>query len=140
MRAKSFRYATLATVMAICLALMAFSLAQKTAISEKEARVIAKEACVYGFPIADNYRIICVYVDYIDSEFKALWSQISNKPHIATPDDNNNLTFYIQKKSPGKDKKSNWLNRPFQLTLRFYWLKGEVFDGRWNSPAIKRLE
>jgi hypothetical protein len=53
-----------------------------------EARAIAKEAYIYGFPIVDNYRIQYGYfVDRQNSEFKAPWNQICNIPRVYTPAD-----------------------------------------------------
>jgi hypothetical protein len=57
-------------------------------VSPTEARAIAKEAYIYGFPIVDGYRIQYAYfVDRIDPEFKAPWNQIRNVPRVFTPDD-----------------------------------------------------
>jgi hypothetical protein len=53
-----------------------------------EARAIAKEAYIYGFPLVDNYRIQYGYfVDRNNPEFKAPWNQIKNTPRVYTPDD-----------------------------------------------------
>jgi hypothetical protein len=53
-----------------------------------EARAIAKEAYIYGFPMVDNYRIQYGYfVDRQNSEFKAPWNQICNIPRVYTPAD-----------------------------------------------------
>jgi len=57
-------------------------------ISPAEARGIAKEAYVYGFPIVDNYRIQYGYfVDRQNPEFKAPWNQLRNIPRVYTPAD-----------------------------------------------------
>jgi hypothetical protein len=54
------------------------------------------------------------------------------------------LDIYIQRKSPGAAREGNWLpapdSGPFSVTLRLYWPKGDVLDGMWHPPAIKRLE
>lgn len=53
-----------------------------------EARAIAKEAYIYGFPMVDSYRIQHAYfVDHQNPEFKAPWNQIRNMPRVFTPDD-----------------------------------------------------
>ncbi len=58
------------------------------AISAGEARAIAKEAYVYGFPLVDNYRILHSYfVDAGNPEYKAPWNQIHNTARVYTPDD-----------------------------------------------------
>jgi hypothetical protein len=60
----------------------------QTAIKPVEARAIAKEAYIYGFPMVDNYRIQHAYfVDRRNPEFKAPWNQIRNIPRVFTPDD-----------------------------------------------------
>jgi hypothetical protein len=55
------------------------------------------------------------------------------------------LTLYIQNKSPGKDKESNWLPAPndtIYLVMRLYWPKTEApsilppGEGTWQPPAI----
>jgi hypothetical protein len=53
-----------------------------------EARAIAKEAYIYGFPMVDGYRIQYAYfVDRNNPEFKAPWNQIRNLARVFTPDD-----------------------------------------------------
>ena len=53
-----------------------------------EARAIAKEAYIYGFPLVDNYRIQYAYfVDTKNPEYKAPWNQIANIPRVYTPAD-----------------------------------------------------
>lgn len=58
------------------------------AISVREARAIAKEATIYGFPLVDNYRIQYSYfVDRDNPEYKAPWNTINNVARVFTPDD-----------------------------------------------------
>jgi len=60
----------------------------QTGVSPAEARTIAKEAYVYGFPIVDNYRIQHAYwVDRTNPEYKGLWNQIWNSARLFTPAD-----------------------------------------------------
>jgi hypothetical protein len=56
------------------------------------------------------------------------------------------LTLYVQNKSPGKDKESNWLpapNGPIYMVMRLYWPKTEppsilpAGEGTWQPPAIE---
>ena len=57
-------------------------------VTPDEARAIAKEAYIYGFPMVDSYRIQYGYfVDRQNSEFKAPWNQIRNIPRVYTPAD-----------------------------------------------------
>lgn len=51
--------------------------------------------------------------------------------------------IYVQFKSPGKDKESNWLPAPegdFNILLRLYWPKEEVTNGTWRIPAIQLVK
>ncbi len=58
------------------------------AVSADEARTIAKEATIYGFPMVDSYRIQYSYfVDRGGPEFKAPWDTIFNNARVYTPDD-----------------------------------------------------
>jgi hypothetical protein len=57
-------------------------------VTAAEARAIAKEAYVYGFPIVDIYRILYAYfVSRGSPEFKAPWNQLVNAPRVYTPED-----------------------------------------------------
>jgi hypothetical protein len=57
-------------------------------ISADEARAIAKEAYVYGFPLVDNYRIQHSYfVDRGGGEYRAPWNQIYSNARVYTPAD-----------------------------------------------------
>ena len=61
---------------------------QSTSVTPAEARSIAKEAYIYGFPMVDSYRIEYAYfVDHNNPEFKAPWNQIRNIPRVYTPED-----------------------------------------------------
>ncbi len=62
--------------------------AQTADVTADEARAIAKEAYVYGFPMVDNYRIQHAYfVDTKNPEYKGPWNQIVNIPRVYTPAD-----------------------------------------------------
>ncbi|CAM5222098.1 Cell envelope protein OS=Bosea thiooxidans OX=53254 GN=ARD30_02475 PE=4 SV=1 [Bosea thiooxidans] len=53
-----------------------------------DARAIAREATIYGFPMIDNYRIQHSYfVDRGSPEFKAPWNTLVNNARVYTPDD-----------------------------------------------------
>jgi hypothetical protein len=85
-------------------------------ITPAEARAIAKEAYIYGFPLVDNYRIQHDYfVDTKGPEFKAPWGQIKNTPRVYTPADT-----AIQ--TPNSDTPYSWLGldlrtEPYVLTV-----------------------
>jgi hypothetical protein len=59
------------------------------------------------------------------------------------PNPDGSLTLYIQHDSPGAGKEANWLPAPtseFEMTIRTYWPKAEVNEGRWTPPpAIKAV-
>ena len=53
-----------------------------------DARAIAKDAYVYGFPMVDSYRIQHAYlVDKDNPEYKGAWNQVHNTARVFTPDD-----------------------------------------------------
>jgi len=57
-------------------------------ITPADARAIAKEAYIYGYPMVDSYRILHAYfVNRESPEFKAPWNQLTNTPRVYTPDD-----------------------------------------------------
>ena len=81
-----------------------------------DARAIAKEAYIYGFPMVDNYRVEHAYfVDRQSPEFKAPWNQITNIPRVFTPAD-------TAVQTPNSDTPYSWLGvdlraEPIVLTL-----------------------
>ena len=75
----------------------------QTGTTPAEARAIAREAYVYGFPLVDSYRIQYDYfVDSKGPEFKAPWNHIANTPRVYTPADT-----AIQ--TPNADTPYSWL-------------------------------
>jgi hypothetical protein len=73
-----------------------------------------------------------------------------NSPMLPTMKTNadGSLTLYIQNKSPGADKESNWLpapNGPIYLVMRLYWPKTAppsilpAGEGTWQPPGVKRV-
>jgi hypothetical protein len=58
------------------------------AITDQEARAIAKEAYIYGEPMVDTYRIMHAYcVDTTNSEYKAPLNTLKNIARVYTPAD-----------------------------------------------------
>jgi len=58
------------------------------AVTPDQARAIAKEAYIYGFPIVDNYRVQYAYfVNNEDPEYKGSWNEIHNTARVYTPED-----------------------------------------------------
>jgi hypothetical protein len=69
-------------------AMLVLTTAHAADITPAEARAIAKEAYVYGFPIVDNYRIQHAYwIDKATPEYKGPWNQIWNSARVYTPAD-----------------------------------------------------
>jgi hypothetical protein len=57
-------------------------------LSADDARTIAKEAYIYGFPMVDNYRIQYAYFeDWTDPEYKIPWNLLYNNARVYTPSD-----------------------------------------------------
>src|SRR6186997_1626624 len=88
----------------------------QTNVSAADARAIAKEAYIYGFPMVDSYRIQHAYfVDTKNPEYKAPWNRLVNTPRVYTPADT-----AIQ--TPNSDTPYSWLGadlraEPLVLTV-----------------------
>ena len=100
---------------------LAFGLAFNTTIdaadvTPAEARAIAKEAYIYGYPLVDNYRVEYDYfVNRGNPEFKAPWNHIASIPRVFTPAD-------TAVQTPNSDTPYSWLGldlrtEPIVLTL-----------------------
>ena len=77
-------------IVAFALGVLAMISAPATAeeLAPAEARAIAKEATIYGFPLVDNYRVQYSYfVDRGGDQFKAPWNTLSNVARVFTPAD-----------------------------------------------------
>lgn len=62
--------------------------AHAAGLSPGEARAIAKEAYIYGFPMVDHYRIQHSYfVDRHGTEYKGPWNEVHNTARVYTPAD-----------------------------------------------------
>jgi hypothetical protein len=80
---------TLATLAIALAGLLAGPLAAPAAdLKPEEAREIARDAYVYGFPVVDNYRILYAYaIDSANPEYKAPWNTLQNTARVYTPED-----------------------------------------------------
>ncbi|MBY5540687.1 DUF1254 domain-containing protein [Rhizobium leguminosarum] len=79
------------------------AIARAAEVTPADARAIAKEAYIYGFPMVDSYRIQHAYfVDTKNPEYKGPWNQIINTPRVYTPADT-----AIQ--TPNSDTPYSWL-------------------------------
>ncbi len=99
-----------------CALTLSFSARATDDLSPAEARAIAKEAYIYGFPMVDSYRIQYDYfTDAKNPEFKAPWNHIANIPRVTTPADTTAQT-------PNADTPYSWLGldlraEPIVLTM-----------------------
>jgi hypothetical protein len=115
------------------------------AVTPEQARAIAKEAYIYGFPMVDNYRVQYAYYELPQSLLVAnpLQRYLINSPMLTSlvPDPVGGYTFDIKNSSPGIERESNWLpapTGPFMLVLRLYWPKPDALDGGWTAPQPVR--
>lgn len=73
----------------ICLSFLACARKEKGPVfTAQEAREIARDAYVYGFPMVDNYRIMYAYnVDASNPEYKGGFNEIHSVARVYTPAD-----------------------------------------------------
>ncbi len=82
----------------------------------KNARALAKEAYIYGYPMVDSYRVQYDYFqDRGNPQFKAPWNQLCNIPRVYTAADTAVVT-------PNSDTPYSWLgldlrSEPLVLTV-----------------------
>jgi hypothetical protein len=91
-RRKAGRYAAplLPAIVAFATGVLAMTSAPATAeqLTPAEARAIAKEATIYGFPLVDNYRVQYSYfVDRGGDQYKAPRNTLVNIARVYTPAD-----------------------------------------------------
>jgi hypothetical protein len=83
-----FRYITQSLAIVLVGALALACSRREPEITTVEARAIAKEAYIYGFPLVDSYRIQHAYfVNRDNPEFKGAWNRIHSLARVATPED-----------------------------------------------------
>jgi hypothetical protein len=113
---KSITRRSFASGIAVLPALHFSSARAQGVVTPAEARAIAKEAYIYGYPLVDNYRVEHSYfVDRSSPEFKAPWNQITNIPRVFTPAD-------TAVQTPNSDTPYSWMGldlraEPIVLTL-----------------------
>lgn len=68
-----------ASLLALAILPVGAASAATPSVTPTEARAIAKEAYIYGYPLVDNYRVqYAYYVDKNNPEFMAPWNHIKN--------------------------------------------------------------
>jgi len=80
--------ATLGSVVVLVAALTLGTSDARAAVSEADARVIARDAYVYGLPMVDTYRVMYAYsVDKGNPQYKGPFNSVLNIARVFTPDD-----------------------------------------------------
>jgi len=88
LKRRALFFVLMVPVAAMLNAAIAPSPAAGQSLPADEARAIAREAYIYGFPLVDNYRIQYSYfVDRANPEFKTSWNTLVNNARVYTPDD-----------------------------------------------------
>ena len=63
-------------------------MSSQSSLTPQDARQIAKEAYIYGFPMATNYETLCKQVlDTTGRDYRAPFNTLANASGVATPDD-----------------------------------------------------
>lgn len=86
---KIFSHLSALVCAVVLFAPVGFAVAEvQSSVPPAEARAIAKDAYIYGFPVVDHYRVQYDYfVNSSGPEFKAPWNHIANIPRVFTPAD-----------------------------------------------------
>ncbi|WP_052391788.1 DUF1254 domain-containing protein [Paraburkholderia bannensis] len=129
MKIRSLMLALLSCVTA-ALASMPEGRAQTIDVTPAQARVIAKEAYLYGYPMVDNYRIQYSYfVDAKNPEYKAPYNQLFNIPRVFTPDDK-----AIQ--TPNSDTPYSWIGLDLRTEPIVFTVPKIEKDRYWSLQLI----
>lgn len=120
---------TTAAVIAVTSALAAAP-AATAPLTPAEARKIAHEAYVYGFPMVDNYRIQYAYfVDSKDPDYKAPYNNLFNIPRVFTPEDK-----AIQ--TPNSDTPYSWIGLDLRAEPMVFTVPPIPKDRYWSLQLI----
>lgn len=102
----------------------------QSGLSPAEARAIAKEAYIYGFPIVDNYRVQYSYfVDTGNREYKAPYNRLFNIPRVYTPEDK-----AIQ--TPNSDTPYSWIGLDLRTEPIVFTVPPIPKDRYWSLQLI----
>jgi hypothetical protein len=99
-------------------------------ITPAEARAIAKEAYIYGFPLVDNMRVQYSYfTDKGNPEYKAAYNTLFNIPRVFTPEDK-----AIQ--TPNSDTPYSWIGLDFRAEPIVFTVPPIGKDRYWSLQLI----
>ncbi len=96
-------------------------------ITPKEARAIAKEAAIYGFPVIDNYRISYdYYYKPGNPDYKGPVNTLTNIPRVYTK------WLALDSQSP------IWQGLAMEITASCFKLRANVPEGRKRFPISQK--
>ena len=99
-------------------------------LTAAEARAIAREAYVYGFPLVDNYRIQHAYfVDRTNADYKAPSNHLVNIPRVYTPADNAVQT-------PNSDTPYSWVGIDLRAEPLVFTIPKIEKERYWSAQLI----
>lgn len=99
-------------------------------ITPAEARAIAKEAYIYGYPLVDNMRVQYSYfTDKENPEYKAPYNTLFNIPRVFTPEDK-----AIQ--TPNSDTPYSWIGLDFRAEPIVFTVPPIGKDRYWSLQLI----
>jgi hypothetical protein len=103
---------------------------QAAGVTPAEARAIAKEAYIYGFPMVDNLRVQYSYfTDKGNPEYKAPYNTLFNIPRVFTPDDK-----AIQ--TPNSDTPYSWIGLDLRAEPIVFTVPVIPKDRYWSLQLI----
>jgi hypothetical protein len=110
--------------------LLAVPVHAQSSITPEGARVIAKEAYVYGYPMVDNLRVQYAYfTDRSNPEYKAPYNQLFNIPRVFTPDDR-----AIQ--TPNSDTPYSWIGLDLRTEPIVFTVPAIPKERYWSLQLI----
>jgi hypothetical protein len=102
----------------------------QNSVSPAEARAIAKEAYIYGFPLVDNLRVQYSYfTDKSSPQYKAPYNTLFNIPRVYTPEDT-----AIQ--TPNSDTPYSWIGLDLRSEPIVFTIPKIPKDRYWSLQLI----
>jgi hypothetical protein len=127
-------------------AILALPSMAQSEVTPEEARAIAKEAYIYGYPMVDSYRIEYGYfIDKSDPEYKGPENEIHNTPRVYSPADKAIQTpnVWFGPTAP-KGHEKNWVQtvpgKGWNVLLRLYGPGEAWFDKTWKPGEFELVE